>query len=90
MLLVGALAGSMIFRVKTMDIAIEKSQNYLEVKNVTKLFGQFTALKDVNFSAKAGEFLSILGPSGCGKTTILRIVAGLEAQTRGQGVCRRS
>jgi iron(III) transport system ATP-binding protein len=74
----------MTFKVKTMDRAIDESQNYLHVKNVTKRFGQFTALKDVNFSAKAGEFLSILGPSGCGKTTILRIVAGLETQTKGK------
>ncbi len=61
-------------------------EHYLQVCNVTKRFGQFTALKDVNFSAKAGEFLSILGPSGCGKTTILRIVAGLETQTEGKVV----
>ncbi|MFO7495249.1 MAG: putative 2-aminoethylphosphonate ABC transporter ATP-binding protein [Desulfobacterales bacterium] len=69
-----------------MDNAIEKRENYLQVHNLTKRFGQFTALKDVSFSAKTGEFLSILGPSGCGKTTILRIVAGLETQTEGKVV----
>lgn len=59
------------------------NKTYLSVNNVTKTFGQFTALDDVSFTAKRGEFISILGPSGCGKTTILRCVAGLEKQDSG-------
>lgn len=59
-------------------------QAYLKVENVTKMFGNFTALRDASFSAEAGEFISILGPSGCGKTTMLRIIAGLEIQTEGK------
>ena len=57
---------------------------YLTVSDVSKNFGSFTALADVSFEAHRGEFLSILGPSGCGKTTLLRVVAGLEKQTRGK------
>ena len=59
------------------------NDTYLSVTNVTKTFGQFTALSDVSFSARRGEFISILGPSGCGKTTILRCVAGLDKQDSG-------
>ena len=56
---------------------------FLEVRNVTKMFGQFTALKDVSVGIKQGEFVSVLGPSGCGKTTLLRVIAGLEEQNSG-------
>ena len=65
-------------------MSAQHSGPYLQVNNVTKLFGKFKALEDVSFAAEPGEFVTILGPSGCGKTTILRIVAGLEAQTNGQ------
>jgi len=56
---------------------------YLQARNVTKRFGRFTALSDVSFQVKRGEFVSVLGPSGCGKTTILRVVSGLELQEAG-------
>ena len=42
------------------------------------------ALKDLNFTIKKGELLTVLGPSGCGKTTALRMMAGLEATSSGQ------
>ena len=48
------------------------------ISNVSKTFGTFHALDDVNFTIKKGEFFSLLGPSGCGKTTLLRIIAGFE------------
>ena len=51
-------------------------RNIVEVKNITKNYGNVTAVKDVSFSIKEGEFFSLLGPSGCGKTTILRILGG--------------
>jgi ABC-type sulfate/molybdate transport systems ATPase subunit len=44
----------------------------------------FTALHDINLQIRKGEFVCFLGPSGCGKTTLLRIIAGLEVQTRGE------
>ena len=58
-------------------------EKYLSVKNINKYFGNFQALKNVNFDVKEGEFVCILGPSGCGKTTLLRVIAGLESQSEG-------
>jgi iron(III) transport system ATP-binding protein len=68
-----------------MDRNSQNSNNeyFLEVRNITKLFGQFTALNDVSVGIKQGEFVSVLGPSGCGKTTLLRVIAGLEEQNSG-------
>ena len=56
----------------------------LEIRHLSKTFGQTGVLHDVNFTVKDGEFLSILGPSGCGKTTILRILIGLEDADAGE------
>ncbi len=58
-------------------------QTYLRIDNVVKQFGQFTALQNISFSIKQGEFVCFLGPSGCGKTTLLRGIAGLEPVTSG-------
>ena len=55
----------------------------LEILNLRKSFGDFTALSDVSMTATRGEFISLVGPSGCGKTTTLNIVAGFEAPDRG-------
>jgi len=56
----------------------------LEIRNITRRFGEFEAVKDVSFSVESGEFFTLLGPSGCGKTTILRMIAGFDLPDAGQ------
>ncbi len=50
----------------------------LEIRNITRRFGAFEAVKDVSFDVASGEFFTLLGPSGCGKTTLLRMIAGFD------------
>jgi sulfate transport system ATP-binding protein len=55
----------------------------IEVRGLTKRFGGFVAVDDVNLKVASGELVALLGPSGCGKTTLLRIIAGLEEADAG-------
>jgi len=55
----------------------------IRVEGVTKRFGKFTALENINISVNDGEYVSIIGPSGCGKTTLLRIIAGIIREYEG-------
>jgi spermidine/putrescine transport system ATP-binding protein len=50
----------------------------LEIRNISRRFADFEAVKDVSFAVESGEFFTLLGPSGCGKTTILRMIAGFD------------
>ncbi|EQA44721.1 sulfate ABC transporter, ATP-binding protein [Leptospira broomii serovar Hurstbridge str. 5399] len=56
----------------------------IEIRNVSKRFGEFQALKDINLTIPEGNLVALLGPSGSGKTTLLRIIAGLEAADEGE------
>ena len=55
----------------------------IEVRGVTKTFGKFTALNNVDLKVETGDLLALLGPSGSGKTTLLRVIAGMETPDTG-------
>ena len=59
------------------------SEIAVDIQNVTKMYGNFTALTDVNLDIRDNEFFTLLGPSGCGKTTLLRTIAGFEDISKG-------
>ncbi|WP_309129656.1 ABC transporter ATP-binding protein [Microbacterium sp.] len=55
----------------------------VSLRGLTKSFGEFTAVRELDLDVAPGEFLSMLGPSGSGKTTVLRVIAGFEDATSG-------
>lgn len=59
--------------------------NSIEVKNLTKRFGDFTAVNNISFEVKKGEIFGFLGANGAGKTTAMRMLCGLSIPTSGEG-----
>lgn len=68
--------------IKPEDI-ISAMENYLEVKDIDKSFGELKILSGINVTAGSGKLTTLIGPSGCGKSTLLRIISGLETMGRG-------
>jgi spermidine/putrescine transport system ATP-binding protein len=60
----------------------------IELRQITKTFGAFTAVHSIDLLIGEGEFFTIVGPSGSGKTTVLRMLAGLESPTSGDILLR--
>ncbi|MBO5979176.1 MAG: polyamine ABC transporter ATP-binding protein [Bacteroidales bacterium] len=63
---------------------MKTNEKIIEIKNISKSFGDKRILNDVSLYVKRGEFLTLLGPSGCGKTTLLRIIAGFGSADSGE------
>ncbi|NGN41850.1 ABC transporter ATP-binding protein [Mesorhizobium sp. CGMCC 1.15528] len=66
------------------DSSLHKPGKAVEIKGVSKIFGNYQALKPVTFDIYENEFFTLLGPSGCGKTTLLRMIAGFEQPSTGE------
>jgi len=60
------------------------NENIIEIKNLTKRFGKFTAVNAIGFNIKKGEILGFLGPNGAGKTTTIKMIIGLLKRTSGE------
>src|SRR3954449_8210882 len=63
---------------------MEGDSSSVELRSVSKRFGDLVAVDDLSLELAAGEFFTLLGPSGCGKTTTLRMVAGFEKPSEGE------
>ncbi|MET3231393.1 UNVERIFIED_ORG: putrescine transport system ATP-binding protein [Burkholderia sp. 1263] len=80
----GALAGSAAPSPGLNAATGDAADNFVQIVDVVKKFGETVAVKGVNLSVKKGELFALLGSSGCGKSTLLRMLAGLESVTSGK------
>ncbi|MGF6238364.1 MULTISPECIES: ABC transporter ATP-binding protein [Paraburkholderia] len=80
----GALAGAGTPPQGSYAVANDAAENFVQIVDVVKKFGETFAVKQVNLSVRKGELFALLGSSGCGKSTLLRMLAGLESVTSGK------
>ncbi|MFM0247141.1 ABC transporter ATP-binding protein [Paraburkholderia sediminicola] len=80
----GALAGAAAPFPSLNAAAGDAAENFVQIVDIVKKFGETAAVKGVNLSVKKGELFALLGSSGCGKSTLLRMLAGLESITSGK------
>jgi spermidine/putrescine transport system ATP-binding protein len=73
-----------LIQLRVANEGLRRAMPLLELRQVTRRFGDFTAVDHVDLAIDAGEFFTLLGPSGCGKTTLLRMIAGFEQPDEGQ------
>jgi len=78
------LAGAGVMAPGNPAAAQHAADNFVQIVDVVKKFGETVAVKGVNLSVKKGELFALLGSSGCGKSTLLRMLAGLETVTSGK------
>ncbi|HEY3596491.1 MAG TPA: polyamine ABC transporter ATP-binding protein [Paraburkholderia sp.] len=80
----GAPAGAGALPSGKLAVADQATENFVQIVDVVKKFGETAAVKSVNLSVRKGELFALLGSSGCGKSTLLRMLAGLETVTSGK------
>src|SRR6202012_4281210 len=80
----GVLAAAGTLPPGSYAVANDAAENFVQIVDVVKKFGETFAVKQVNLSVKKGELFALLGSSGCGKSTLLRMMAGLESVTSGK------
>ncbi len=68
---------------QSLNVMMSKAKTAVEISNVTKSFGDVTAIHKISMQVSEGDFVTILGPSGCGKSTLLRMISGFEDPTSG-------
>ncbi|MGF6466522.1 putrescine transport system ATP-binding protein [Paraburkholderia youngii] len=80
----GVLAGTAVPSTGPSAVTGDAAEQFIQIVDVVKKFGETVAVKGVNLTVKKGELFALLGSSGCGKSTLLRMMAGLEAVTSGK------
>ncbi|WP_368620778.1 ABC transporter ATP-binding protein [Paraburkholderia sp. BR13444] len=80
----GVLAGTAVPSTGPSTVTGAAAEQFIQIVDVVKKFGETVAVKGVNLTVKKGELFALLGSSGCGKSTLLRMMAGLETVTSGK------